>query len=189
MNACREAAELLGSTASRTRPERVSRYFALSFRGLALFVARSITSTAPAITIFAALAGSKNRFLRSEWNLGLVDFDHAFQKRTIPIDHRAAKRLRPKASGLVGDAKLVRQLQCRHTVGVGCQQVRRPEPGLQRQLGAMQDRAGGHQRLAAAVGTFQETATTCHIPRPPSPSARADIPFRPLLRRRGSHKA
>src|SRR5258708_35355404 len=128
MNACREAAELLGSTASRTRPERVSRYFALSFRGLALFVARSITSTAPAITIFAALAGSKNASFVRNGNLGLVDFGHPFQKRTIRVEHPAAKLLRQKPSGLVGDAKLVRQLQCRHTVGVGCQQVRRPEP-------------------------------------------------------------
>src|SRR5260370_3288193 len=54
------------------------------------------------------LGGIEERFLRSEWNLGLVDFDHAFQKRTIRIDHRAAKLLRQKPSGLVGDAKLVR---------------------------------------------------------------------------------
>jgi hypothetical protein len=37
MKARREAAELSGIAASRTRPERVSRYFALNFRGLARF--------------------------------------------------------------------------------------------------------------------------------------------------------
>src|SRR5689334_17433950 len=59
MKACREAAELSGIAASRTRPERVSRYFALNFRGLARFVVRSTTSIAPATMILPACRGSK----------------------------------------------------------------------------------------------------------------------------------
>src|ERR1039457_740374 len=55
-----EAAELFAITARRTRPDRVSRYFALIFRALAWLVVRSTTSTAPAIMIFPAFAASKN---------------------------------------------------------------------------------------------------------------------------------
>src|SRR5437868_11162349 len=54
-----EAAELSGIAARRMRPDRVSRYFARFRLGLALFVPRSITSTAPAIRIFPDFAGSK----------------------------------------------------------------------------------------------------------------------------------
>src|SRR3989440_5113405 len=54
-----EAAELSGIAARRMRPDRVSKYFARFRRGLAWFVARSITSTAPAIRIFPDFAGSK----------------------------------------------------------------------------------------------------------------------------------
>src|SRR5207237_9428457 len=54
-----EAAELSGIAARRMRPDRVSRYFARFRLGLAWFVARSITSTAPAIRIVPDFAGSK----------------------------------------------------------------------------------------------------------------------------------
>src|ERR1700674_923716 len=47
-----EAAELSGIAARRMRPDRVSRYLARFRLGLAWFVPRSITSTAPAIRIF-----------------------------------------------------------------------------------------------------------------------------------------
>src|ERR1700746_2134024 len=58
-NASIEAAELSGMAARRMRPDRVSRYFARFRLGLAWLVPRSITSTAPAMRIFADLAGSK----------------------------------------------------------------------------------------------------------------------------------
>src|SRR5437763_4365959 len=54
-----EAAELSGIAARRMRPDRVSRYFARLRLGLAWFVPRSITSTAPAIRIFPDFTGSK----------------------------------------------------------------------------------------------------------------------------------
>src|SRR3954451_2242187 len=54
-----EAAELSGIAARRMRPDRVSRYFARFRLGLAWFVPRSITSTAPAIRIFPDFTGSK----------------------------------------------------------------------------------------------------------------------------------
>src|ERR1700730_6773194 len=54
-----EAAELSGIAARRIRPDRVSRYFARFRLGLAWFVPRSITSTAPAIRIFPDFTGSK----------------------------------------------------------------------------------------------------------------------------------
>src|SRR5256714_9387160 len=53
------AAELSGIAARRMRPDRVSRYFARFRLGLAWFVPRSITSTAPAIRIFPDFTGSK----------------------------------------------------------------------------------------------------------------------------------
>src|SRR5271163_1422295 len=58
-NASIEAAELSAIAARRMRPDRVSRYFARLRFGLAWFVPRSITSTAPAIRIFPDLTGSK----------------------------------------------------------------------------------------------------------------------------------
>ena len=58
-NASIEAAELSGMAARRMRPERVSRYFARFRLGLAWFVPRSITSTAPAIRRFGAKLDKK----------------------------------------------------------------------------------------------------------------------------------
>ena len=137
MKACREAAELSGIAASRTRPERVSRYFALNFRGLARFVVRSTTSDRAGNNDLAGLSGIEEAVIGSEGNLGLIDLDHPFQKRAIRIDHRAAQLLRQKPCRLVGHAKLGCKLQRRHAVGMRRHQMRRPEPYLQRQLRAM----------------------------------------------------
>jgi len=179
MKACREAAELSGIATSRTRPERVSRYFALKFRGLARFVVRSTTSTAPATMILPACRGSKN----SEGNLGLIDLDHPLQKRAIRIDHGAAQLLRQKPCRLVGHAKLGCKLQRRHAVGMRRHQMRRPEPYLQRQLRAMQNRPGRDRGLATAIGTFIETCPACQRPAALAATARAHKPLRPPPRR------
>src|SRR6516162_3174979 len=71
-----EAAELSGIAARRIRPDRVSRYFARFRPGLAWFVPRSITSTAPAIRIFPDSDADRRRTPPSYYiltNLGQRD--------------------------------------------------------------------------------------------------------------------
>jgi len=59
----------------------------------------------------------------------------------VRIQHRAPELLRQQPSGLVGDAKLVLQLQRRHAVGMGRHEMGGPKPCRQRQPGAMHRRA------------------------------------------------
>src|SRR2546427_3740778 len=101
--------------ARRMRPDRVSRYFARFRLGFTWLVPRSITSTAPAMRIFPDLAGSKS-CCRPEGNFGLVDLDHALQRRALGIDHRSSQLLRQQPGGLVGNAELGLELEGRHAV-------------------------------------------------------------------------
>ena len=88
-----DAAELSAITARRRRPERVSRYFAPLAPGFGLLVSRSMTSIAPAIRIFPAVAGLEERVANPERNFRLIDLDDALEKFSVRIDHRAPQFL------------------------------------------------------------------------------------------------
>src|SRR5438874_11224852 len=110
------------------RPDRVSRYFARFCLGLAWFVPRSITSTAPAIRIFPDFTGSKKllsaRKGTSVWSTSTTPL----QRLALRINHRSSELLSQQQSSLVRDAELVLELDCRHAIGVRCHVVRGPEP-------------------------------------------------------------
>jgi hypothetical protein len=91
-------------------------------RGLALLASRSITSTAPMTRIFPAWP-LKESIAFAEGKFRLINFNDAFQRLTLRIEHRAPELLRQQPRGLVGDAKLVLQFQRRHTVGMGSHEV------------------------------------------------------------------
>src|SRR5438132_12085929 len=149
-----EAAELSGIAARRMRPDRVSKYFARFRLGLAWFIPRSITSTAPAIRIFPDFTGSKKLLSARKGISAWSTSHHALQRLALGIDHRSSELLRQQPSSLVRDAELGLELDCRHAIRVRCHEVRGPEPHRQRQLGPVQRRPGRDRRLATAVKAF-----------------------------------
>ena len=92
---------------------------------------------------FSGVAALKESITFAEGDFRLIDFNDAFQRLAIRIKHRAPELLRQQPRSLVGDAKLVLQLQRRHAVGMGRHEMGRPEPRRQRQPGSMHRRAGG----------------------------------------------
>ena len=56
---------------------------------------------------FSRVAAFEESVAFPEGDFRLIDFDHAFQRLAIWIDHRAPELLRQQPGGLVGDAKLV----------------------------------------------------------------------------------
>src|SRR6266576_1710307 len=149
-----EAAELSGIAARRMRPDRVSRYFARFRFGLAWFVPRSITSTAPSDKDLPGFYGIEKAVVGPERNFGLIDLHHALQRLAVGINHRSSELLRQQPSRLVREAELGLELDCRHAIGVRCHEVRGPEPHRQRQLGPVHRRPGRDRRLATAVEAF-----------------------------------
>ena len=101
--------------------------------------------------ILPALPGSKNLSPSRERNFGLIDFDDAFEKFAIRIDHRTPQFLRQQPSCSVGEAELILQLPRRHAVGMRRHQMRGPEPYRQRKPRAMHRRARRDRRLTTAA--------------------------------------
>jgi hypothetical protein len=58
----------------------------------------------------------------------IVTDNHALQPLALGIDHRSSQLLRQQPGGLVCDAELGLELECRHAVRVGCHEMRGPEP-------------------------------------------------------------
>src|SRR6202047_4216106 len=153
-NASIEAAELSGMAARRMRPDQVSRYFARFRLGLAWFVPRSITSTAPAIRIFPDFRGSKKllsaRKGSSAWSTSTTPssgsrWGSIIDRRSFCASNQAVLYVMPSwASSWTADMPL----EC---VAMRCAA---PEPHRQRQLGPMHRRPGGDRRLATAVKAF-----------------------------------
>jgi len=77
---------------------------------------------------FSGIARFEEGIAFTQWDFRLIDFDDPFQRVPIWIDHRSPKLLRQQPGGLVGHAELVLQLTRRHAIGVGCHEMRRPEP-------------------------------------------------------------
>ena len=103
---------------------------------------------------FSGVAALQDSIAFAEGDFRLIDFNDAFQRLAIRIEHRAPELLRQQPRGLVGDAKLVLKLQRRHAVGMGRHEMGRPEPRRQRQPGSMHRRAGGDRSLSAAIEAF-----------------------------------
>src|SRR5215813_11194978 len=92
----------------------------------------------------------------------------------------AGRSLAHSIHGSVGtQAELALQLQGRDAVGVGGHQNGRPEPGGQRQLAGVHDRAGGHRGLATAVGTLIGERLGLQSPGATATATWADKPFWP----------
>src|SRR5260370_5283009 len=149
-----EAAELSGIAARRMRPDRVSRYFARLRLGLAWFVPRSITSTAPAIRIFPDFRGSKKllsaRKGSSAWSTSTTPYSGSrwgsiIDRRRFCASNQAVLYVMPSwASSWTADMPL----EC------VAMRVGGPEPHLQRQLGPVHHRRGRDRRLTTAVKAF-----------------------------------
>ncbi len=103
---------------------------------------------------FSSIAALEGVIAFPEGDFRLIDFNHALQRLPVWIEHRAPELLRQQPSGLVGDAKLVLQLQRRHAVGMGRHEMRGPEPRRQRQSGSMHRRAGGDRSLPPTIEAF-----------------------------------
>src|SRR5271154_5222178 len=114
-----DAAELSAIMARRMRPERVSRYLACFASRLGLVGVALDHLDGPYDEDFSGVAALKDSIAFAEWDFRLIDFNDPFQRLAIRIEHRAPELLRQQPRGLVGDAKLVLQLQRRHAVGMG----------------------------------------------------------------------
>ena len=136
------------------RPERVSRYLACLRRGFGLLGVAFDHLDGAYDEDFSRIAALEGSIAFAEGDFRLIDFNDAFQRFAIRIEHRAPELLRQQPSGLVGDAKLVLQLQRRHAVGMGRHEMSGPEPRRQRQPGSMHRRAGGDRSLASAIEAF-----------------------------------
>src|SRR5271169_6721583 len=131
---------------------------------------------------FARLIGIEIGLGVPERDLRLVDLDHALKGLALGVDHGEAELLGEEPSRLVGDRKLVLQLERRDAVRVGCHEVGRPEPEGQRQPGAVHDGAGGDRGLAAAGDALVGPGAALQQDRPAVATARADEALRPASR-------
>ena len=103
----------------------------------------------------AAAAAGDRIGLGSQRNFGFVDFDQAGKRRTAGRDHGASQFGAQQPRRLVGaEPELLLQLQRRDAIGMGRHEIGGPEPNDQRQLRAVQDRAGRHRGLPAAGGAL-----------------------------------
>ena len=141
------------------RPERVSRFGVFASR-LGLVGVALDHLDGPYDEDFSGVAALKDSIAFAEWDFRLIDFNDPFQRLAIRIEHRAPELLRQQPRGLVGDAKLVLQLQRRHAVGMGRHQMRGPKPRRQRQFGSMHRRAGGDRGLSPAIETLVQAWPT-----------------------------
>ena len=116
-------------------------------------------------------------------DLGLVDLDQAGERAAVGRHHAAAQLGADQPSRFVrAQSELALQLQRRDPVGMGRHQIGRPEPGGQRQLGVVHDRAGGHRGLLAAAGAFPGPCLGLQLPGFAPAAAGADKAMRPARR-------
>jgi len=91
------------------------------------------------------------------------------------VDHGAPELVEQQPGGLVAaDAQLPLQLKGRDAVGVRGDTMRGEEPGLQRQVAAVHDRAGGHRGLSSARRAFPRRSSPIQRPPLPATAGRAD---------------
>src|SRR5208283_2451584 len=68
---------------------------------------------------FASIAGLEKSVAFTKWDFRLIDFNNAFERLPIWIDHGSTQFLRQQPSSLVSDSQLVLQLTRRHAIGMG----------------------------------------------------------------------
>ena len=135
-----------------------------------------------ALVAAAATAGQRI-VLAAAGNFGLVDLDQTGERAAAGRDHAAAQLAAEQPGAPVrAQAELALQLQGRDAVGMGGHQIGGPEPGGQRQLGVVHDRAGGHRGLFAAAGAFPGPRFGLQLPGFALAAAGADEALRPARR-------
>ena len=128
----------------------------------------------------AALTASGRVVLMAQSDLGLVNFDDVLEKASLGIDHGTAQLRQEQPGALVAaQAQLGLQLQGGDPVGVAGHDMDRREPGLQRQMAAMHDRACGHGRLPPAGRALPGERLGLQQPSFRAATARADKAVRP----------
>jgi hypothetical protein len=128
----------------------------------------------------AALTASGRVVLMAQGYLGLVNFDDVLEKASLGINHRAAELRQEQPGALVAaQAQLGLQLQGGDPVGMAGHDMDRREPGLQRQMAAMHDRACGHGRLPPAGRALPGERLGLQQPSFRAATARADKAIRP----------
>ena len=128
---------------------------------------------------FAGPVGIEECVVGAKGDFRLIDFDDAFEKFAVRIDHGAPQLLRQKPGRLVGEAELILELPRRHAVGMRRHEMRGPEPRRQRQLGAMHRRARRYRGLATAIETFERVGPAPQRRRPAGAAAGTDKSIRP----------
>ena len=105
------------------------------------------------LAIVAAALAAGGRVLRGAvTDRALVDLDQARQGVALGRHHGPAQLGAEQPGRLIrAEPELLLQLQGRDAVGMGGHQIGRPEPGGERQLGAVQDGAGLDRGLAPAT--------------------------------------
>ena len=128
---------------------------------------------------FARPVGIEESVVGAKGDFRLIDFDDAFERFAIRIDHGAPQLLCQKPGRLVGEAELIFELPRRHAVGVRRHEMRGPEPRRQRQFGAMHRRARRNRGLAAAIETFERVGSAPQRRRATGAASGADKSIRP----------
>ena len=114
----------------------------------------------------AAALPARGRLLRcTQRQRGLIDLDQVLKQTAIGVDHGAAQLVQQQPGTLVAaEPELRLELKSRDAVRVAGHDVNRREPGLQRQMTAVHDRACGDRGLLAAGRTFPARPATLQFP-------------------------
>lgn len=123
------------------------------------------------LLVFGAASGLAAIAFAAE--IGVVDLHEALEfPRFLALGHRLHDLVFEAPRAAVAEAKVTFQFERRH-VGLGRrQQVDRQEPGRQRQLRVLKQRAGNQGRLMLASATLIDRLRTAPEARSPSISAR-----------------
>ena len=132
----------------------------------------------------ASAATGERIVLAAADDFGLVDFNQAGQRAAARCHHAAAQLGGHQPRRFVrAHGELALQLQRRDAVGMSGHQIGRPEPGGQRQLGVVHDRAGGHRGLLPAAGAFPGPRLGLQLPGFVPATCGADKAVRPARRK------
>ena len=128
----------------------------------------------------AALTASRRVVLMAQGDLGLVNFDDALEQASLGVDHGAAELRQEQPGALVAaEAQLGLQLQGGDPIRVAGHDMDRREPGLQRQMATMHDRACSHGRLPPAGRALPGERLGLQQPSLRAATARTDKAVRP----------
>src|SRR4051794_20513872 len=120
--------------------------------------------------------------LAAKGDRGLVDLDQAGERLAFGVDHRPAELAQEQPGGLVAaEPELEPELPGGDAVPVRGHQPRRQEPELERQVAAVQHRAGGHRGLPVAPRALHEQRAPAQLPSLVVPAAGAAEPVGPAL--------